>query len=44
MELIDSMARFIDGVVAKEETLKTDTHYNTLLQQDEYTKPRNFHG
>ena len=44
MVLIDSMARFIDGVVAKEESLKTDSHYNTLLQQDEYTKPRNFNG
>ena len=44
MVLIDSMARFIDGVVAKEESLKTDSHYNTLLQQGEYTKPRNFNG
>ena len=44
MVLIDSMSRFIDGVVGKEESLKTDSHYNTLLQQDEYTKPRNFNG
>lgn len=44
MVLIDSMARFIDGVVGKEESLKTDSHYNILLQQDEYTKPRNFNG
>ena len=44
MVLIDSMARFIDGVVGKEESLTTDSHYNTLLQQDEYTKPREFNG
>lgn len=44
MVLIDSMARFIDGVVGKEESLTTDSHYNTLLQQDEYTKPRVFNG
>lgn len=44
MVLIDSMARFIDGVVGKEESLTTDSHYNILLQQDEYTKPRNFRG
>lgn len=44
MVLIDSMARFIDGVVGKKESLTTDSHYNTLLQQDEYTKPRNFRG
>ena len=44
MVLIDSMARFIDGVVGKEESLKTDSHYNNLIQQDEYTKPRNFNG
>ena len=44
MVLIDSMARFIDGVVGKKESLTTDSHYNTLLQQDEYTKPRNFNG
>ena len=44
MVLIDSMARFIDGVVGKEESLKTDSHYNILLQQDEYTKPREFNG
>ena len=44
MVLIDSFARFIDGVVGKKESLETDSHYNTLLQQDEYTKPRNFNG
>ena len=44
MVLIDSMARFINGVVGKKESLTTDSHYNTLLQQDEYTKPRNFNG
>lgn len=44
MVLIDSMARFIEGVVGKRESLITDSHYNTLIQGDEYTKPRNFRG
>ena len=44
MVVIDSMARFIEGVVGKEESLVTDSHYNTLLQQDEFTKPRVFNG
>ena len=44
MVVIDSMARFIDGVVGKEESLVTDSHYNILLQQDEFTKPREFNG
>ena len=44
MVLIDSLSRFIDGVVGKRESLITDSHYNNLLQYDEYTKPRNFRG
>ena len=44
MVLIDSLSRFIGGVVGKKESLVTDSHYNGLLQYDEYTKPRNFNG
>lgn len=44
MVLIDSLSRFIDKVVGKKESLVTDSHYNGLLQYDEYTKPRNFRG
>lgn len=44
MVLIDSLSRFIDDVVGKKESLVTDSHYNGLLQYDEYTKPRNFRG
>src|SRR5690625_2548912 len=44
MVVIDSLSRFIKGVVGKKESLVTDSHYNGLLQYDEYTKPRNFRG
>lgn len=44
MALIDSLARFIDEVVGNKDSLITDSHYNGLLQYDEYTKPRNFRG
>lgn len=44
MVFIDSLSRFIDGVVGNESSLVTDSHYNILLQHDEYTKPRNFKG
>lgn len=44
MVLIDTLSRFIDGVVGNKSSLITDSHYNNLLQYDEYTKPRNFRG
>lgn len=44
MVLIDSLSRFVDGVVGNEDSLTTDSHYDILLQHDEYTKPRNFRG
>lgn len=44
MVFIDALSRFIDGVVGNKSSLTSDSHYNTLLQHDEYTKPRNFRG
>ena len=44
MVLLDSVSRFIPGVLGNPESLVTDSHYNNLLQYDEYTKPRVFNG
>lgn len=44
MVIINSLSRFIEGVVGKYESLITDSYYNGLLQYDEYTKPRIFNG
>ncbi|MDD7305503.1 MAG: tRNA (guanosine(37)-N1)-methyltransferase TrmD [Peptoniphilaceae bacterium] len=44
MVFLDTISRFIDGVVGNEQSLTTDSHYDILLQNDEYTKPRNFRG
>ena len=42
--LIDVVSRMIEGVLGNEESYKTDSHYNYLLQNDEYTKPREYRG
>lgn len=44
MVLIDTIARWIDGVLGNPESAATDSHVHYLLQHDEYTKPRNFQG
>lgn len=44
MVLIDASVRWIDGVLGNDESAPTDSHYNGLLQHDEYTKPRDFRG
>jgi tRNA (guanine37-N1)-methyltransferase len=44
MVFIDAISRFMPEVVGNQESLVTDSHYNGLLQHDEYTKPRNFRG
>ncbi|MDO4593908.1 MAG: tRNA (guanosine(37)-N1)-methyltransferase TrmD [Tissierellia bacterium] len=44
MVLLDSVSRFVDKVVGNHDSLITDSHYNGLLQYDEYTKPRVFNG
>lgn len=42
--LIDTVVRWIDGVLGNDESAKTDSHYQGLLQYDEFTKPRDFRG
>lgn len=44
MVLIDSVARLVDGVLGNEDSFPTDSHFDGLLQYDEYTKPRDFRG
>lgn len=44
MVFIDSVSRFVSNVLGNEQSLLTDSHYNQLLQYDEYTKPREFNG
>lgn len=44
MVLIDSVSRFIKGVLGNSESTKTDSHFSTLLQYDEFTRPSNFRG
>ncbi len=40
MVLIDTVARFIDGVLASEESVKDESVYSGLLEAPHYTKPR----
>lgn len=42
--LIDAISRFVKGVLGNEDSLTSDSHYDLLLQYDEFTKPRNFRG
>lgn len=44
MVLIDTVTRLIDDVLGNEESYKTDSHYNILLQHDHFTRPREFRG
>lgn len=44
MVLVDSVTRLIDGVLGNDESYSTDSHFDGLLQYDEYTKPRDFEG
>ena len=44
MVLIDAVSRMIPGVLGNSESYETDSHYNLLLQNDEYTRPRKFEG
>ncbi|MDR2822550.1 MAG: tRNA (guanosine(37)-N1)-methyltransferase TrmD [Acholeplasmatales bacterium] len=43
MVIIDSVTRCLKGVI-KETSLKTDSLYNNLLKQNEYTKPYDYKG
>ncbi len=44
MVLIDSVLRWVDGVLGSADSAPTDSLANGLLQYDEFTKPRNFRG
>lgn len=44
MVLIDAVSRMIPGVLANEESAVSDSHYQTLLQYDSYTRPREYKG
>lgn len=43
MVVIDSLARFVDGVISKE-SLETESFSNGLLEYPQYTRPQNFNG
>ena len=43
MVLIDSVSRYIDGVLSKEST-EEETFSNGLLEYPQYTRPENFMG
>ncbi|MFM1524693.1 MULTISPECIES: tRNA (guanosine(37)-N1)-methyltransferase TrmD [Helcococcus] len=44
MVLIDTVTRLIDDVLGNDESYKTDSHYNILLQHDHFTRPREYLG
>jgi tRNA (guanine37-N1)-methyltransferase len=44
MVLIDSVARFIDGVLASDESVKDESVYSGLLEAPHYSKPREYEG
>lgn len=44
MVLVDTVVRWIDGVLGNEASAPTDSLADGLIQYDEYTKPRDFRG
>lgn len=44
MVLVDTVARFLDGVLAGEESVKDESVYSGLLEYPHYTKPREVEG
>ncbi len=44
MILIDSVARLIPGVLAKDEAVLDESVYSGLLEYPQYTQPRNYEG
>jgi tRNA (guanine37-N1)-methyltransferase len=44
MVLIDTVARFIDGVLAGEESVSDESIYSGLLEYPQYSKPREYDG
>lgn len=43
MVLIDSISRYIEGVISKD-SLKDESHNNGMLEYPQYTRPENFEG
>ena len=44
MVLIDTVARFLDGVLAGEESVSDESIYSGLLEYPQYSKPREYDG
>ena len=44
MVLVDTVARFLDGVLAGEDSVKEESVYSGLLEYPHYTKPREVEG
>lgn len=44
MVLIDTVARFLDGVLAGEESVNDESVYSGLLEYPQYSKPREYEG
>ena len=44
MVLIDSIGRLVEDVLGNSESYQTDSHYDILLQHNNYTRPRDFNG
>ena len=44
MVVIDSVTRLMDNVLGNEESAKSDSHFNILLQHDHFTRPREYEG
>lgn len=40
--LMDAVCRMVHGVLGNSESATTDSHYDSLLQYDVFTRPRNF--
>ena len=44
MVLIDTVARFLEGVLASEESVLDESVYSGLLEYPQYSKPREYEG
>ena len=44
MVLIDTVARFLDGVLSGEESVMNESVYSGLLEYPQYSRPREFEG
>lgn len=44
MVLADSISRMLPGVLASDEAFENESHYNSLLEYPQYTRPFEWHG